>query len=130
MTHFEYRNGEMHAEGVALSRIAEVAETPVYVYSAGALAEAYTRFSSALSTADLNARVCYAMKANSNIAVIRTLADLGAGADVVSGGELERALAAGVSGPDIVFSGCRKDPGRNASGHRRRNRSVQRRIHS
>jgi diaminopimelate decarboxylase len=108
MTHFEYRNGEMHAEGVALSRIAEVAGTPVYVYSAGALAEAYTRFSSALSTADLNARVCYAMKANSNIAVIRTLADLGAGADVVSGGELERALAAGVSGPDIVFSGVGK----------------------
>jgi len=111
MTHFEYRNGEMHAEGVALSRIAEVAGTPVYVYSAGALAEAYTRFSSALSTANLNARVCYAMKANSNIAVIRTLADLGAGADVVSGGELERALAAGVSGPDIVFSGVGKTPG-------------------
>jgi diaminopimelate decarboxylase len=111
MSNFEYRNGEMYVEGVALSRIAEVAGTPVYVYSAGALTEAYTRFSGALTAAGLNARVCYAMKANSNIAVIRTLADLGAGADVVSGGELERALAAGVNSSDIVFSGVGKTPG-------------------
>ena len=83
MSSFEYRDGEMYAEGVALSRIAEVASTPVYVYSAGALTEAYNRFAGALAAAGLNARVCYAMKANSNVAVIRTLADLGAGADVV-----------------------------------------------
>ena len=108
MSNFEYRNGEMYVEGVALSRIAEVAGTPVYVYSAGALTEAYTRFSGALTAAGLNARVCYAMKANSNIAVIRTLADLGAGADVVSGGELDRALIAGVRAEDIVFSGVGK----------------------
>lgn len=110
MTKFTYWNGEMHAEDVALSRIAEVTGTPVYVYSTAALKEAYTRFSSALSANDLNARICYAIKANSNIAVIRTLADLGAGADVVSGGELERALAAKVNASDIVFSGVGKTP--------------------
>jgi diaminopimelate decarboxylase len=110
MSQFEYRNGEMYAENVPLSRIAEVTGTPVYVYSAGTLSAAYTRFAKALDAAGLNARVCYAMKANSNIAVIRTLADLGAGADVVSGGELDRALAAGVAGADIVFSGVGKTP--------------------
>ena len=111
MSMFEYRNGEMYAEDVPLSRIAEVTGTPVYVYSAGTLTEAYTRFASALAEAGLNARVCYAMKANSNIAVIRTLADLGAGADVVSGGELDRALIAGVRAEDIVFSGVGKTDG-------------------
>lgn len=110
MSQFEYRNGEMYAENVPLSRIAEVAGTPVYVYSAGTLCAAYTRFANALEAAGLNARVCYAMKANSNIAVIRTLAELGAGADVVSGGELDRARAAGVAGADIVFSGVGKTP--------------------
>lgn len=110
MSKFEYRDGEMYAEEVPLSRIAEVTGTPVYVYSAGTLTEAYTRFAGALANAGLNARVCYAMKANSNIAVIRTLADLGAGADVVSGGELDRALAAGISAEDIVFSGVGKTP--------------------
>jgi len=110
MSQFEYRNGEMYAENVPLSRIAEVTGTPVYVYSSGTLSAAYARFANALAAAGLNARVCYAMKANSNIAVIRTLADLGAGADVVSGGELDRALAAGVAGADIVFSGVGKTP--------------------
>ncbi|MBO6782700.1 MAG: diaminopimelate decarboxylase [Alphaproteobacteria bacterium] len=108
MTHFSYRNGELYAEDVPLSRIAEAAGTPVYVYSTAALTDAYTQFAGAMSDAGLNARVCYALKANSNIAVIRTLADLGAGADVVSGGELERALAAGVAAEDIVFSGVGK----------------------
>lgn len=108
MTHFEHRNGELFAEDVALSRIAEAAGTPVYVYSAGALTEAYRRFADALDGAGLNARICYAMKANSNIAVIRTLADLGAGADVVSGGELERVLTAGIAAQDVVFSGVGK----------------------
>lgn len=110
MSMFEYRNGEIYAEDVPLSRIAEVAGTPVYVYSAGMLTKAYTRFAGALDAAGLNARICYAMKANSNIAVIRTLADLGAGADVVSAGELDRALAAGVQPENIVFSGVGKTP--------------------
>ncbi len=108
MTYFSYRNGEMHAEDVALSRIADTAGSPAYVYSVAALTDAYARFSGALTGAGLNARVCYAMKANSNIAVLRTLADLGAGADVVSGGELDRALAAGIAARDVVFSGVGK----------------------
>lgn len=111
MSSFEYRNGELHAEGVALSRIAEVAGTPAYVYSSAALTDAYTRFANALAATGLNAQICYAMKANSNIAVIRTLADLGAGADVVSGGELDRALASNVDAAKIVFSGVGKTPG-------------------
>lgn len=108
MSQFNYRNGELHAEDVPLSRIAEAVGTPAYVYSETALADAYGRFAGALAAAGLNARVCYAMKANSNLAVVRVLAALGAGADVVSGGELERALAAGVAGSDIVFSGVGK----------------------
>ncbi|MBS27838.1 MAG: diaminopimelate decarboxylase [Alphaproteobacteria bacterium] len=108
MSQFTYQNGELHAEGVPLSRIAAAVGTPAYVYSQTAMADAYGRFAGALADADLNARVCYALKANSNLAVIRVLAALGAGADVVSGGELERALAAGIAGPDIVFSGVGK----------------------
>ena len=108
MTQFEYRNGELHAEDVPLSRIAEAVGTPVYVYSETSLTDAYRRFAGALSAAGLNARVCYAMKANSNLAIIRALAACGAGADVVSGGELERALAAGVVPAEIVFSGVGK----------------------
>lgn len=108
MSYFTDRNGELHAENVALSKIAEAVGTPVYVYSSAALRDAYTRFAGALAGEGLNARVCYAMKANSNIAVLRTLAQLGAGADVVSVGELERALAAGIAPEHIVFSGVGK----------------------
>ena len=108
MSYFNDRNGELHAEGIALSEIADAVGTPVYVYSSAALSDAYTRFAGALAAEGLNARVCYAMKANSNIAVLRTLATLGAGADVVSGGELERALAARIAPEHIVFSGVGK----------------------
>jgi diaminopimelate decarboxylase len=108
MTHFEYREGELYAEDVPLSRIAEAVGTPVYIYSETALTEAYRRFAGALAAAGLDARVCYAMKANSNLAVVRALAACGAGADVVSGGELSRALAAGVDPAEIVFSGVGK----------------------
>ena len=108
MSHFEYRDGELHAEDVPLSRIAEAVGTPVYVYSETALTDAYRRFAGALAEAGLDARVCYAMKANSNLAVVRALAACGAGADVVSGGELARALAAGVDPAEIVFSGVGK----------------------
>ena len=92
MTHFDYRDGELFAEDVPLSRIAEAVGTPVYVYSETALTDAYRRFAGALAEAGLDARVCYAMKANSNLAVVRALAACGAGADVVSGGELARAM--------------------------------------
>lgn len=106
MDHFVYRDGRLCAEDVPLAHIAEAVGTPFYVYSTATLERHYRVFAEAVS--GLPATVCYAVKANSNVAVIRTLARLGAGADVVSGGELRRALAAGVPGERIVFSGVGK----------------------
>jgi len=118
MNAFTYKNGELHAEGVALSAIAADVGTPVYVYSTAAMTEAYRRFVDALADrlAGQRAQVCYAMKANSNLAVIRTFAELGAGADVVSDGELARALAAGIPGNRIVYSGVGKTRAEMAAG--------------
>ena len=106
MHHFTYRDGVMHAEDVDLREIASAVETPYYCYSTATIERHYRVFSAAF--ADQDALVCYAMKANSNQAVLRVLARLGAGMDVVSGGELRRALASGVSGDKIVFSGVGK----------------------
>ncbi|MGF1639453.1 MAG: diaminopimelate decarboxylase [Rhodospirillales bacterium] len=106
MDHFLYRDGRLNAEEVPIERIAEAVGTPVYVYSTATLERHYRVFAAAF--AGLDAAVCYAVKANGNIAVIRTLARLGAGADVVSGGELRAALAAGVPAQRIVFSGVGK----------------------
>ena len=106
MNHFEYRNGELFCEGVALRRIAEAIGTPFYCYSSATLEHHFRVFAEAF--AGQPATICYAVKANSNQAVIRTLADLGAGADVLSEGELRRALAAGVPPGKIVFSGVGK----------------------
>src|ERR1700738_1943507 len=106
MHHFAYRAGVMHAEAVDLAALAEAVGTPFYCYSTATLQRHYRVFAQAF--ADVPALVCYAMKANSNQAVIATLARLGAGADVVSGGELKRALAAGVASDRIMFSGVGK----------------------
>lgn len=106
MDHFDYRGGVLHAEDVALPVIAEAVGTPVYVYSAATLTRHYRVFEEAL--AGLPHLICYAMKANSNLAVLRLMARLGAGMDVVSGGEYRRAKAAGVPGERIVFSGVGK----------------------
>jgi diaminopimelate decarboxylase len=106
MNHFEYRNGVLHAEDVPLPEIAASVGTPFYCYSTATLTRHFTVFSGAF--AGMNALVCYAMKANSNIAVLKTLAKLGAGADIVSEGELRRALAAGIPAEKIVFSGVGK----------------------
>ena len=106
MDHFLYRNGVLHAEDVPLPEIASAVGTPVYVYSAATLTRHYRVFEEAL--AGLDHLICYAMKANSNLAVLRLLARLGAGMDVVSGGEYLRARAAGVPGERIVFSGVGK----------------------
>jgi len=106
MHHFAYRSGVMHAEGVSLAALAESVGTPFYCYSTATLERHYRVFADAF--ADVPSLVCYAMKANSNQAVIATLARLGAGADVVSGGELKRALAAGVPPEKIMFSGVGK----------------------
>jgi diaminopimelate decarboxylase len=106
MHHFAYRNGVLHAEGVDLAALAERIGTPFYCYSTATLERHYRVFADAF--ADETALVCYALKANSNQAVIATLARLGAGADIVSAGELERALKAGVPPDKIVFSGVGK----------------------
>jgi diaminopimelate decarboxylase len=106
MHHFAYRQGALHAEDVDLRRLADEVGTPFYCYSSATLERHYQVFAEAF--ADTDALVCYAMKANSNQAVLRTLARLGAGMDIVSEGELRRALAAGVPGERIVFSGVGK----------------------
>jgi len=106
MHHFAYRNGVLHAEAVNLDTLAGSVGTPFYCYSTATLERHYGVFAGAF--ADVDALVCYAMKANSNQAVIKTLAKLGAGADVVSGGELKRARAAGIPADKILFSGLGK----------------------
>jgi diaminopimelate decarboxylase len=106
MHHFAYRDGVLHAEAVSLDTLAEAVGTPFYCYSTATLERHYKVFAGAF--ADVNALVCYAMKANSNQAVVATLARLGAGADVVSEGELRRARLAGVPADKIMFSGIGK----------------------
>ncbi len=106
MNHFDYRNGVLHAEAVNLIELADAVGTPFYCYSTATLQRHYRVFSEAF--ADEKALVCYALKANSNQSVLRTLAKLGAGADVVSGGELKRVLAAGIPPEKILFSGIGK----------------------
>jgi len=106
MDHFLYRDGQLHAEDVPVAQIAADVGTPFYCYSTATLTRHFQLFDEALS--DLPHLVCFAMKSNSNQAVLRTLADLGAGMDVVSGGEYARARAAGVPGERIVFSGVGK----------------------
>ena len=106
MDHFDYRDGELYAEEVPLRRIAEAVGTPFYCYSATTLERHYRVFSEALE--GLEAEIHYAVKANSNVALVRLLSRAGAGADIVSGGELAIVLAAGVAPDKIVFSGVGK----------------------
>ncbi|MEM1265585.1 MAG: diaminopimelate decarboxylase, partial [Pseudomonadota bacterium] len=106
MDHFLYRNGVLHAEDVPVSEIAAAVGTPAYVYSTATLTRHYRLVEEAL--AGHPHLICYSMKSNSNQALIRHLASLGAGMDVVSGGEYARARAAGVPGTRIVFSGVGK----------------------
>ena len=106
MNHFDYINGVLHAENVAIADIAAAVGTPFYCYSTATLERHYRVFIEALS--DIDALVCYAMKANSNQAVLGVLAALGCGADVVSGGELKRAQKAGITGSKTIFSGVGK----------------------
>src|SRR5881392_3180219 len=103
---FAYRDGMLHAEQVPLAEIARRFGTPCYVYSRSAIEAAYGEFSDALRGRD--ALVCYSVKANSNLAVLALLARLGAGFDIVSGGELARVLAAGGEARKTLFSGVGK----------------------
>src|SRR4029079_365306 len=106
MHHFHYKDGVLHAEDVSLARLAAEVGTPFYCYSTATLARHYRVLTEAF--ADQDALICFAVKANSNQAVLRTLGKLGAGMDVVSEGELRRALAAGVPASRIIFAGVGK----------------------
>ncbi len=108
MSYFHYQNNQLFAEDVALTQIAEQHGTPCYIYSRAALEQAFLSYQNALS--DQNGLVCFAVKANSNLAVLNVLARLGAGFDIVSQGELERVLIAGGSPEKIIFSGVGKTP--------------------
>ena len=113
MNHFQYKDGLLCAEDVALDRLAEAVGTPFYCYSTATLERHYKVFSGALPQGSL---IAFSVKANGNLAVLRTLARLGAGADVVSGGELAKALAAGIPASRIVFSGVGKTQGEMREG--------------
>ena len=106
MDHFHYIDGRLSAEDVAIADMAEEVGTPFYAYSTATLERHYNAFAEAFS--DMDSLICFSVKANSNTAVVRTLGRLGAGADVVSGGELKRALSAGIPADKIVFSGVGK----------------------
>lgn len=106
MHHFAYRDGVLHAEDVSLVRLAEEVGTPLYCYSSATLERHYRVFAAAFAGVD--ALICYSIKANSNLGVLKTLGALGAGMDVVSEGELRRAQAVGIPGERIVFSGVGK----------------------
>jgi diaminopimelate decarboxylase len=105
MNQFEYRDGKLYAENVDLEQLAESVGTPVYVYSTATLERHYRVFAAAVPP---DALIAYSVKANGNLAVLKTLARLGAGADVVSGGELVKALRAGIPAKKVVFSGVGK----------------------
>jgi diaminopimelate decarboxylase len=107
MNHFHYRGGRLFAEDVDLTKLAELAGTPLYVYSSATLERHYRVFADAFPAGTL---IAFSVKANGNLAVLKTLGQLGAGADVVSGGELKKALAAGIPPRRIVFSGVGKTP--------------------
>ena len=104
---FDYRNGELFVEEVSLQRIAEKFGTPCYVYSQSVLTNAYRQFDAAFEKRDH--LICYAVKANSNIAILNLLAQLGSGFDIVSGGELQRVIKAGGDAQKIIFSGVGKN---------------------
>ncbi len=110
MDHFHYKNGVYHAEGVALDALAKEVGTPFYCYSTATLMRHYKVFSGHFP----EAKICYAVKANGNLAILKTLASLGCGADVVSEGEIRLALAAGMKPADMVFSGVGKTAGEMA----------------
>ena len=106
MHDFRYVNGRLHCEGVSIAALAKQHGTPLYVYSSKTLTDHFTKLSNAL--APLDHLICFAMKSNSNLGVLRTLADLGSGFDTVSGGEIQRAIAAGGNPHKCVFAGVGK----------------------
>jgi diaminopimelate decarboxylase len=108
---FSYKNGSLHCEDVELAALADEYGTPLYVYSAATILDHYRRLDAAL--AEVDHEVAYAVKANSNLSVLRLLANEGAGFDIVSGGELFRVIKAGGDPAHCTFAGRRQDPRRN-----------------
>ena len=111
MSDFVYANGKLHAEAVPLERIAEEFGTPVYVYSSASLTQNFLSYANACRAngrGEQGALVCYSVKSNSNLAVLSLLGKLGSGFDIVSGGELERVIAAGGDPHKVIFSGVGK----------------------
>ncbi|MGZ5569403.1 MAG: diaminopimelate decarboxylase family protein, partial [Limisphaerales bacterium] len=106
MHHFQYRNNKLHCEGVSVESLAEKFGTPLYIYSQATLTDHYQKLDKAL--APLDHMICFAMKANSNLAVMRVLANQGSGFDLVSGGELQRVIAAGGNPHKCAFAGVGK----------------------
>ena len=125
MHDFEYRHGELYCEEVPLTRIAKEVGTPCYVYSYTTLVRHYRAYDRAFK--GVPHVIAFAMKANSNLAILRLMAKEGSGADIVSGGELYRAVKAGVPVEDRVCR-SRQEPGRDPSGARGRRVDVQRRV--
>ena len=124
MDYFTYKDGRLLCEEVAIEDIAASAGTPLYVYSSATLRHHYREIARAF--AQLDPMICYSIKSLSNLSVLRLLAAEGSGFDVVSGGELARAKAAGADMSKVVFAGVGKTDA-DALGHRRRHRPVQRR---
>src|SRR5688500_20010097 len=106
MHHFRYSGQDLNCESVDLAAVARLYGTPTYVYSATTIADNFNRLQKSLSNLDL--QICYAMKANSNLALLRLFSNLGAGFDLVSGGEIKRVLAAGANVRSSVFAGVGK----------------------
>ena len=106
MDNYKYIDGELYCEQVSLAEIAEKVETPCYVYSNRSIADAYEGYANAFSSVD--SLICFALKSCANLSVINLLASRGAGADIVSQGEMFRALKAGVPGERIIYSGVGK----------------------
>ncbi len=122
MNHFGYINGELHAEDVDLTALAESVGTPFYCYSTATLERHYRVFADALPKGSL---IAYSVKANGNLAVLKTLGNLGAGADIVSGGELQESFGSRHCRESNRFFGCRQDQSRNAVGTRGRHLPIQ-----
>src|SRR5688500_9915935 len=114
MHHFHYSGSDLYCESVDLAAVAKLYGTPTYVYSAATMEDNYRRLQRGLAA--LDAQLCYAMKANSNIAILRHFANLGAGFDLVSGGEIRRVLAAGSTLKTSVFAGVGKTEAETAFG--------------
>ena len=109
MSYFAYSNNLLKSEGIEISKIAKGRSTPFYCYSKNAIAKNYNNFSNSFKNIDV--KICFSLKSNSNLSILKILSDLGAGADVVSEGELKKALKANIEASNIVFSGVGKTEG-------------------